>query len=70
MSGNGVCVIGSLMKVSFAPLLFRLWLKSPLRSRAVGTSTFLAVLGTSCFCHSWLKKKNALCLARSKSLGM
>src|SRR5580704_7248804 len=50
-------LVGSMMAANGLLLLSTLCEKSPLRSSAVGTTTFLAVFGTNCNCHSWLQKK-------------
>ena len=41
-----------------------------MRSSAVGTVTFFALLGANCSCHSWLQKKNNLFLVFSNTFGM
>jgi N-acyl-D-aspartate/D-glutamate deacylase len=43
--------------------------KSPLRSRAVGTSTFFTALGDNWRWNSWLKKKNSLSFVRRSRCG-
>jgi len=52
-------VFGSRMVKGLA-VVVELCEKFPRRSRAVGTSTFLAAVGASWSCHSSLQKKNSL----------